>query len=444
MPKFNDILLPVETSSRELDAKLLLALFAAEAGFRCHIGPMERIRNPSYPPSIYVSKSVRFAKPVQLMSGFGHVVVAWDEEGLVRFSDEIHAKRIEAAALQTPRLLLSWGSSNTRLWKNHPFYQGCPIADTGNPRIDLLRPELRSLHQQKCEEIQARYGDFALLNTNFSMVNHFKPGGRRTRVKSNSFDCEAFIEYRQGLEEHKRKLFKAFLSALPALAEQIRPCPLVVRPHPSEDPKPWRHASDGISNISVVHEGSVVPWLLAAKCLIHNGCTSAVEASVLKIPALAFCPVVDHAYDIALPNDLSEKYYDREALTDRVRELISANHAERAMGRKDLLRDHIASLDGPLACERIVATFLKLQDGNLPAPFLHEKIRSHATYAWKLALRTLSASRRRYQDHKSRPEEFARPEIGRRIAAFSQALGRFGNVIQAELSPGVITLNRFS
>ena len=55
MQEFKDILLPVETSARELDAKLLLALFAAESGFRCHIGTMTRIQNPGFVNSIYVS-----------------------------------------------------------------------------------------------------------------------------------------------------------------------------------------------------------------------------------------------------------------------------------------------------------------------------------------------------------------------------------------------------
>jgi surface carbohydrate biosynthesis protein len=81
---YNDILLPVETASRELDAKLLLGLFAAEAGFRCHIGMMRQLHAPGYPPSIYISKSVRFGKALQTVAAFGHTVVAWDEEGLVR------------------------------------------------------------------------------------------------------------------------------------------------------------------------------------------------------------------------------------------------------------------------------------------------------------------------------------------------------------------------
>ena len=200
MPTLNDILLPVETSNRELDAKLLLGLFAAEAGFRCHIGTMSRIQAPGFPPSIYISKSVRFAKAVTLMAEFGHAIVAWDEEGLARFNDDVHGARIEPEALRLPRLLLAWGRSNAELWRKHPFYDGRPIVESGNPRIDLLRKELRPLHRQKADELRARYGNFALLNTNFAMVNHFKPGARRTKIGAKSQDAEAFRDFRRGAE----------------------------------------------------------------------------------------------------------------------------------------------------------------------------------------------------------------------------------------------------
>ena len=200
---YNDILLPVETTARELDAKLLLALFAAEAGFAAHIGTLGAIQSPGFPPSIYLSKSVRFTKSVRIMVGFGHAVVAWDEEGLVRFKDDKHGNRIEKGALQIPNLLLSWGPDNARMWKAHAFYNGRPIAETGNPRIDLLRPELRTLYERAADDLVGRFGDFALLNTNFAIVNHFRPGGRRIKASKNSHNSQAFIEFREGLENHK-------------------------------------------------------------------------------------------------------------------------------------------------------------------------------------------------------------------------------------------------
>lgn len=439
---YNDILLPVETTARELDAKLLLALFAAEAGFTAHIGTLGAIQSPGFPPSIYLSKSVRFTKSVQIMARFGHAVVAWDEEGLVRFDDEKHGNRIEMGALEIPHLLLSWGPDNARMWKAHAFYNGRPIAETGNPRIDLLRPELRTLHEKDAADLIGRFGDFALLNTNFAIVNHFRPGGRRVKASMNSHNSQAFIEFREGLENHKRALLKSFLSALPAIAQGIKPFRLIVRPHPSESLVPWQETAKGLDNVTVLLEGAVVPWLLATKCLIHNGCTSAVEASVLKTPALAYCPFEDVEYDLDLPNALSEKLVDVASVVHRARQLLEAGRkADQRAAWPVLLQDNISSLDGPLASERIVQELLKLRDST---PIVKRSAvnvaRAYGKFAFKSVRRQLSPGRRKYEEHKSNALEFNKREIEKKIETMSRAIGKFGSFKVSERSPGILTI----
>ncbi|MDP1700136.1 MAG: hypothetical protein Q8L53_04130 [Aestuariivirga sp.] len=446
MRTYNDILLPVETTARELDAKLLLALFAAEAGFTAHIGTLGAIQSPGFPPSIYLSKSVRFTKSVQIMARFGHAVVAWDEEGLVRFDDEKHGSRIEMGALQIPHLLLSWGPDNARMWKAHAFYNGRPIAETGNPRIDLLRPELRTLHEKDAADLIGRFGNFALLNTNFAIANHFRPGGRRVKASKNSHNSEAFIEFREGLENHKSALLKSFLSALPAIAQGIKPFRLIVRPHPSESLVPWQQATKGLDNVMVLLEGPVVPWLLATKCLLHNGCTSAVEASVLNTPALAYCPLENTEYDLDLPNALSEKLVDVASVVHRARQLLENGRKTNQMAAwPELLRDNISALDGPLASERIVQELLKLRDSTpVVKPSAVNLTRAYGKYAFKSIRRQLSPGRRKYEEHKSNPLEFNKREIEKKIETMSRAIGRFGNMQVSERSPGILTITALS
>ncbi|MBZ0218237.1 MAG: hypothetical protein K8F25_16900 [Fimbriimonadaceae bacterium] len=442
MQTYHDILLPVETTARELDAKLLLALFAADAGFAVHIGTLAAIQSPGFPPSIYLSKSVRFTKSVQIMARFGHAVVAWDEEGLVRFKDEKHGNRIEKGALQIPRLLLSWGPDNARMWKAHAFYDGRPIAETGNPRIDLLRPELRTLYANDVADLVGRFGDFALLNTNFAIINHFRSGGRRIKASRNSHDSQAFIEFRDGLENHKRALLKAFLAALPTIAQGIKPFRLIVRPHPSESPVPWQEAAKGLDNVTVLLEATVVPWLLAAKCLIHNGCTSAVEASVVKTPALAYCPFENLEYDLQLPNALSEKLVDVASLVHRARQLLEAGRmANQASAWPMLLQDNISALDGPLASQRIVQELLKLRDSTLVVKrSALDMARAYGKYAFKAIRRQVSPGRRGYEEHKSNALEFNKREIEKKVETMSRAIGKFGNQIVTERSPGIVTI----
>ena len=153
----------------------------------------------SFPKGLYLAKSMRKMsdRMFDIIPKLGHEIVAWDEEGLVRFPDRFYyQRRLSAKALQNVKLLLAWGPDNARAFRDFEGYHGCPIHVTGNPRIDLMRAALPAfLRPARWQEIRARYGDFVLVNTNFSGLNHFHDGlselkwnleprgrgGRRTR-----------------------------------------------------------------------------------------------------------------------------------------------------------------------------------------------------------------------------------------------------------------------
>jgi surface carbohydrate biosynthesis protein len=81
--------------------------------------------------------------------------------------------RVHPEVLQAAKCLLAWGADNALAWREAPAYNGTPIHLTGNGRIDLMRPELRSLHEAKAKELRAKYGRIVLVNTNFGLLNHY-------------------------------------------------------------------------------------------------------------------------------------------------------------------------------------------------------------------------------------------------------------------------------
>jgi surface carbohydrate biosynthesis protein len=133
----------------------------------------------SLPRGVYLAKSMRqmSERMFGIIPKLGHSIVAWDEEGLVRFPDPFYyQRRLSAKALQNVDALLAWGPDDARAFSAYPGYPGCPIRVTGNPRIDLIRPELRGFFDSEVAEIRARHGKFVLVNTNFSGLNHFHDG----------------------------------------------------------------------------------------------------------------------------------------------------------------------------------------------------------------------------------------------------------------------------
>ena len=358
------LVLPCETRIREFDAKLLLACYAAERGYRVIVGSKKEIDldAATFPRGIYVAKSLtkRSLSNLRLWRRLGHATVAWDEEGLVYASPELYRRtKVSLDTLNTPKHLFAWGEANAQAWRDCPGFAGGQIHLTGNPRADLLRPELRDYFAEEAEALKAQYGEFLLINTNFSRINHFYAAESHLRrlLEDGGGRIESEDDPRLGLARHKMALFERFLAMVPALARRFPETTVVVRPHPSESPDAWREAARDCPNVEVVHRGNAVAWLMAARATIHNGCTTAVESFLLERPALAYRPVVAEEYDHPLPNGLSLQCFDDESLFARAAARLSGDDPEaRALlaDRAAYAARHIASYRGKAACERIL------------------------------------------------------------------------------------------
>lgn len=372
------LILPVENQVRELDPKLLLACVAAERGLPALLGYRTQLdfQIASLPRGLYLSKSMtpRSIKMFRILRQLGHRIAAWDEEGLVHFAPEsYYARRLSATALAEVSMLFAWGDENAELYRKYPHYTGAPIHVTGNPRGDLLRPELRGYWNAEAERLRERFGAFVLINTNFAMVNAFLPtlnlllpgeggdGSARTGAAAVGFSRD-FVE---GLAAHKRAIFDHFRSLPRLLAAAFPDVAIVVRPHPTEDPTPWQAAIAGCDRAQVVQEGNVIPWLLACRAQVHNGCTTAIEAYALDAPAVAFQPVRSERFDLALPNRLSYACSDPAELC-RTLDGILAGSVGCARSRENdlLLAHHLSARTGRLASERIVD---RLEASDAPA-----------------------------------------------------------------------------
>ena len=407
------LLLPVETTNREFDGKLLLALKALQRGYEPIIGSRTAMHAilPSLPKSIYLAKGARSgsAKVFSLLEALGHVIVALDEEALVRFPDDAFHMKLDPETFNRPRLLYAWGKSNADVWRSFRDYRGTPVLEAGNPRIDMLRPEIREYYRNDCLALQQRYGRFVLLSSNFAFVNHFIPNHVRYKV-AKSANKEKSDAVKSGFVAHKQTLFENFLALVPDLAKAIAPHTLVIRPHPSENASAWQDAAQGLANVHVIHEGPMAPWLMAANVLVHNGCTSAIEASILGTPAITYRPVRS-SHDLDLPNTLSLELEAALAVTKACQMQLSRNSAPPTGPTPEqmaVLENHIACLTGPLSSDRILASFEEFLGALAASRSVSAKTKLHALghhYLRKLArsittrIKT-SASSRAYTLHK--------------------------------------------
>jgi surface carbohydrate biosynthesis protein len=444
------LLIPVEHQVRELDAKLLLAYMAARRGFAAIIGPRREMHFhiPSFPKGIYLSKSMTDGSRnvFRMLRLLGHDIVVWDEEALVHLPPEAYYhRRLSPVSMQYVSQLLAWGEENVELWRRYPeLPAGVPIHTTGNPRGDLLRPEIRTYYGTEVRQLKEAYGDFILVNTNFNQVNAFFPDmnllkpadghngtpGLSRRALGMGFSRD----YAQGLCAFKSAIFEDFQKLIPALEKDFPGHTIVVRPHPAENQSVYQRIADQCRRVRVTNEGNVVPWLMAARVLIHNGCTTGVEAYLLDVPAITYRATVHEEYDNdyhRLPHLLSHQCFDYEQLQDNLAGILAGKvGAADGDKRRALMNYHLTAREGRLACDRMVDVFEQISTdvSTSQTPAFHHRLRG---FIWATRrkikkrvrgyLPNMSHNRPEYLRH--RYPDVSMDDVRSRISRFRQILG---------------------
>jgi hypothetical protein len=334
-----------------------------------------------------------------------------------------------------------------------------PIHVTGNPRNDLLRPELQPFYHAEVGNLRDAYGNFVLVNTNFNHVNAYFPAQNLFRPVSDDSEALEFgkaavgmpREYAEGLRDHKQSILDAFKEMIPQLEKRLPDHQIVVRPHPTENQQVYKDIAARCKNVHVTNEGNVVPWLLASKAVIHNGCTTGVEAYMMGIPAISYRPKINDTYDMGfyrLPNLISHQCFNVDELSNTLKSILEgeiglANGDE----RKKLVNHYLAAHDGPLACERIVDVIDNILENrpHIPKPPLSDRIsgRAFANYRriYKYIKKHIPGTHAPADFHRHRYPGISLEKLHERISLFQQILDDTTKINTAQISKQIFRIS---
>jgi hypothetical protein len=258
-------------------------------------------------------------------------------------------------------------------------------------------------------------------------------------------------EFAEGLRDHKQAIFENFQRLIPSLEQTFPDYTIVVRPHPTENHEIYSKIAAGCSRVRVTNEGNVVPWLLATAAVIHNGCTTGLEAYVMGIPAISYRATVNDYYDLGfyrLPNVLSHQCFDFDELRGTLGDILAGKLGP-ADGdeRKEIIKHHLAARKGALACERIVDVCEKIIDG---AADLQKPDLSHRLNRWYMAKGLGFINRfKSYLPGALNKPAFQRhrypgisiEELGARLSRFQQILGYDEELKVEEISEQIFQIS---
>lgn len=200
-----------------------------------------------------------------------------------------------------------WGRKQQQMIeKAYPEMKGKCIP-SGNPRFDLLTPKYRELYREESNQIKKTFGPYILVNTRFTLYNTIK--GKKEK----------------GLTPHARyirDLYKQFVFMIKRISKDFPDITIIVRPHPAERKESYIKKLRDCKNVLVKNEGAVIHWLMGAEALIHNGCTTGIEAYLLEKPVFSYEPMTSPVYDVFLTQDVSIRIKDSEDLSSQLREVL--------------------------------------------------------------------------------------------------------------------------
>lgn len=430
------LFIPVETKVRELDAKLFFALAAAEAGWAVVLGGQKELRHslPQFSSGVYIDKSVTVNKRkwFKYCKTLGHVVVAWDEEGLVYFDKEtLKEMRLGEESIANIELFFAWGDHQKDSIRSMLPDLRDNLRVTGNPRFDLLRPELRGFYDQSTNKLRQTHGRFILINTSFPFANHFLgEEAMHAMYARYPVNKERPDFFREWAEVHAAAL-ASFRQMIPELSRAFPEHTLILRPHPSENQDNWSEWVYDVPRVKVLATGPVVEWIAAADFMIHFDCTTGIEAFAMDVCAIAFDDEKVPGYRQPLPNALSYHARTIEKVVEMGRMIIDGKlgPASDDIEMKKIAHRHIASLDGEFAVDRIVKVLRNVPNGSVSMGNIQMiRARLYAIYVRSrdIVQRKIKKKETSYAAQKFPPTTIA--EIQDRTDKLSAVLGRFGNI----------------
>ncbi len=289
--------LPIEVKVRELDAKLLLSYYALREGYRVVLGEhqMVELAASTLPKGIFFSKGYTHGYRQRVITNAhaaGHKIVELDEEGFL-FSDQKKylRDRMKADMLKLVSQEYCWGDFQKGvIIQSRPYSKNICYV-TGSPRLDLLKPKFQYLFKEEVNRLKGKFGTFILINTRFTSYNYMK--GKK--------------ENKDAVTVYIKKLYESFLQLIHAMAVRYPDVNIVIRPHPGENIKSYQKEFSSYPKVHVLHQGNIINWLTAAKVVIHNGCTSSIEAYLLGKATISYLPIASREFDVELANQLGIK-----------------------------------------------------------------------------------------------------------------------------------------
>jgi surface carbohydrate biosynthesis protein len=244
------------------------------------------------------------------------------------------------------RLFCVWGRRTREYLEANALVPVPALVTTGVPRFDFYAPAWRRFYNDV--DLRIPVGDLVLVNTKIAVAN---PQHHSIEEEIRLYTDKLGMPLDEVLRH--RDIGIATIEGVTALCNRLaRDEPalqVVIRPHPHERLATYEDRVDAdTTNLHVIRRGTVDPWIVRSLALIHRQCTTAIEARLAGIPAIApmWIPTSANAPDTEAVSVACDSYDDLRRTLDAVRagEDVVPDSAEKELRR--IVDDWLFAVDG--------------------------------------------------------------------------------------------------
>jgi surface carbohydrate biosynthesis protein len=314
------VCLIVDNPLRDLDGLVLLAATLAVRGVQCYLVPMyeQGFDIMAIQPDLVVANYVR-ANNRDLLVAYkkhGVRVVVLDTEGAAGRVAEDFA--VMVARMQPGEIVDAycvWGDDRYAALKRKRVIADARVHLTGCPRFDYCAPQWRAA----LAPLEVEDG-FLLVNTNFPLINpRFAANAeveRQTLVRV--WNDTAYVD---AVFRDARAALAGMLASVNATARAFPRARIVIRPHPFEAVEAYLERIEH-SNITVRQEGTSLQWIARSCALIHQNCSTAIEAAMLGREPLSLDWLSSNALRVTGPGEVSRSLRSQQQLEALIGHLL--------------------------------------------------------------------------------------------------------------------------
>ncbi|HEX4917632.1 MAG TPA: surface carbohydrate biosynthesis protein [Limnobacter sp.] len=315
------VVLPIEIFKREFDGRLLIASHLVDRGYSVlvcpHADPLLQEVYHSF--ILYKDHAESSLKRFKLWKKHGNTVAGMDDEGLIFVSPEIYIKdRVSKLVEPYCDLAYAWGQEQKQLLQF--AFADQKIHVVGNPRFDLTRLYSATKSRSK---VSAGFSNLAVLvNTRFVNANGFRTVEEEIATQ-RQLGLVKNLSHEQAIRDFakaEQRIIREFIRFC-ILASRQPGWRITIRPHPAESPRLYQRLAERLSNVVVDNQSSLLQQMKDHDVVVHEGCTTAIEALSMQMPVFGLRPDgldLDYGH---FANQFSENLGSARATVERLRRL---------------------------------------------------------------------------------------------------------------------------